>query len=53
MFLSFEHYYMNVCAKFTSDKTDDEISDPPGGPEVGSAERIWFRVHMRKLSLSL
>ena len=32
----FEHYYMNVCAKFTSDKTDDVTSDPPGGSEVGS-----------------
>ena len=44
---------MNVCAKFTSDKIDDVISDLPGGSEVGSAERIWFRVHLRKLSLSL
>ena len=32
----FEHYYMNVCAEFTSDKTDDVTSDPPGGSEVGS-----------------
>ena len=33
----FEHYYMNVCAKFSSDETDDVISDPPGGSEVTSS----------------
>ena len=27
----FEHYYMNVCAKFTADKTDDVTSDLPDG----------------------
>ena len=31
---------MNVCAKFTSDKTDDVTSDPPERPLEG--ESYWI-----------